>query len=499
MQPSQNSKDSQEKAKRITNAVNRGDFPAAMEHVSKLMAASQSSHSSAKDLSKTILKDLGLTNRVLKIANSAYYGLRSQGVRQISTITGAVVLLGFEAVRDIATSISLFDYFSKKASDLRELKRMVALSLTGATFAAGLARAINYPAEEEAYLCGLFHNFGHMVAAFMLPDEYGKIKKEVENGSSESKAAKAILGVTIRELGISVAKMWNFSEKICKSMEIPSHGTEGPPTDTDILRILASMGHYISEAAYLEKDSGEEISRLVSIYSKTLPINEDMILEVKEEAKTRAAELMAPLGIDISSLKKTEEAHKTHTQHLTSDVRSEIDDLEKRKECILNASLEITQSIVKKCDLDSIYLIIMESMQHGLAFDHVLLALVNPARTTIRARYGLGEDIQNTISNLALPLRESSGIVASSVAWGKDMVASLEDANLSEGDRTILSLLQCSSIAALPIMVDNNAIGNFILSNKSGSIDADSIRQAGKLRDYATLAIEATRSRLPKK
>jgi HD-like signal output (HDOD) protein len=487
-----------DKAKRIMDIVNRGDFPAVMEHVSKLIAAAQSSNSSAKDLSRIILKDLGLTNKVLKVANSAYYGLRFRGIRKISTVTGAVILLGFEAVRDITATITLFDYFSKKATDIRELKRMVALSFTGATFARELSRAINYSGEEEAYLCGLFHDFGRMIAAFMLPDEYRKIKKEIENGSSENKAAKAILGMSLRELGIAVAKMWSFSEKICKSMEGMPSATDGPPTESDTLRALAFMGHLISEAVYSGKNFEEEIGRIVSIYGKVLPINEDLIADVKEEAERRAMELMSPLGLDISVLKPRGGEYQPETAQ-PSDIQDEIDDLERRKECILNASLEITQSIVKECDLDSIYMIIMESMQHGLAFDHVILALVDPARTIIKARYGIGEEVENIIGKLVLPLRESSGIVASSVAWGKDMIVGPGDPNLSEGDKMILSDIKALSMAALPIMIDNQAIGNFVISKKNSRIDADSLRQAGKLRDYASLAIEATRNRMPKK
>lgn len=500
MQESQvKTRGNQETAKRILDEVNQGDFPAAMEHVSKLMSAAQSSSSSAKDVSRIVLRDLGLTNKVLKIANSAYYSMRSTGVRKISTITGAVVLLGFKVVRDIAASVSLFDYFCKKSGNLKELKRMVALSFTGAIFARELSRAINFPDEEEAYLCGLFHDLGRMIAAFMLPDVYKKIQEEVEKGISETQAAKAHLGMSLKELGISVSRTWNFSDRICKSMEPMPEKTDGPAADVDILRAVASMGHLISQAAYSGKNSDEEISRILSLYGKILPINEDIIADAREEAERRALELMAPLGIDASVWKAGDVSEQQPVPETRIDQGDQnADELERRKESILNASVEITESIVKGCDLDSIFMIIMESMEHGLGFSHVLFALVNPSRTVIKARYGIGPDIEAHVGKLSLPLKDTSGIIASSVAWGKDMTIIKEDPKLPEGDNLLINCFNASAIGALPIIVDDRAIGNFIVARQNGALDAASIRQAGRLRDYAVLAIESMRNRKKK-
>lgn len=490
----------QDKSKRIMDTVNQGDFPAAMEHVSKLMAAALSSNSSARDVSKIILKDLGLTNKVLKIANSAYYSMRSQGVRQISTITGAVVLLGFKVVRDIAASVSLFDYLAKKTNNIKELKRMVALSFTGASFAKELSRAINYPDEEEAYLCGLFHDLGRMIAAFMLPDVYAKIQKDMQNGISETQATKTHMGMTVRDLGISVAKVWNFSDKITKSMEaMPEKQEGGRPSDTDILRAVASMGHLISQAAYSGKNTEEEISRMLAVYGKILPINESIIDEAMEEAGRRASELMAPLGIDMSVLKPKAEGEESVLIEEPEPTESQmLDESERQKECILNASVEITESIVRGCDLDSIFMIIMESMQHGLGYNHVLLAIVDPARTMVKARYGIGEGIEDLVGKLILPLKDSSGIMASSIAWGKDMTVTDKDMKLPEADKKVLASFNACAMAALPILVDGRAIGNFLVAKQQAVIDAATMRQTGRLRDYAVLAIESTRSRIKK-
>lgn len=485
-------------AKRTMDTVNQGDFPAAMEHVSKLMSASQSPNTSAKDVSRIILKDLGLTNKVLKITNSAYYSIRSGSSRKISTVTGAVVLLGFKVVCDIAAGVCLFDYLSTKTNNIKGLKRMVALSFTSASFARELSRAINYPDEEEAYLCGLFYDLGRLVAAFMLSEEYGRLQKEVEKGSPEAQAAKAHLGMTVRELGMSVAKVWNFPEKIQKSMEAMPEKTDGKPSETDILRALASMGHLVSRAALSGPEADKELSRIISLYGKFLPINEDIIGEVKDEAERRAAELMAPLGIDISVLKDGAEADRPKPADAEAQDQ-EMDDSERRKECILNASVEITESIIKGCDLDSTFMIIIESMQNGLGLEHAFLSIVDPGRTIIKARYGVGALIDESISKLVLPLKDSSGIIASCVAWGKDMTVSADSSVLPQGDEMVLKVLDASSIAAFPIIVDNRSIGCFVVSKKGKAMDAATIRQAGKLRDYAVLAIESSRSRRPKK
>ncbi|MDH3393506.1 MAG: HDOD domain-containing protein, partial [Desulfobulbaceae bacterium] len=98
-----------EKLSEIFAKMNMSELPAMSSNVQELISLTHSSRSAAYDLSKVILKDYSLTNKVLQVVNSAYYALG----KQVNSISRAVTVLGFDAVRDLATAIALFEDFIK--------------------------------------------------------------------------------------------------------------------------------------------------------------------------------------------------------------------------------------------------------------------------------------------------------------------------------------------------------------------------------------------------
>lgn len=101
----------------------KGDLPAFSEHIieinSKLSSLTAITFSSAGDLSKIILKDFSLTSKLLKVVNSALYATLSGNV---TTVSKAVLLLGFEKIRMIAVTLMLFEHLQSKtqATELKE-------------------------------------------------------------------------------------------------------------------------------------------------------------------------------------------------------------------------------------------------------------------------------------------------------------------------------------------------------------------------------------------
>jgi HD-like signal output (HDOD) protein len=89
------------------------ELPAMSTNVQELISLTCSSRSAAAELTKVILKDYSLTNKVLQVVNSAYYSMG----RTVNSISRAVSVLGFDAVRDMATAIALFEEFVKSGLD----------------------------------------------------------------------------------------------------------------------------------------------------------------------------------------------------------------------------------------------------------------------------------------------------------------------------------------------------------------------------------------------
>ena len=94
------------------------DFPTISKYITEInqKLSEPAIHSSASELANIILKDYALTNKLLKLVNSAFYGFVSG---KVTTITRAVVLLGYDNVRLAALSLLLFEHFKSKTNSMR--------------------------------------------------------------------------------------------------------------------------------------------------------------------------------------------------------------------------------------------------------------------------------------------------------------------------------------------------------------------------------------------
>jgi len=153
---------------------------------------------------------------LLKLVNSAYY---SSARGKITTITRAVVLLGFEKVSMAAVGLLLFEHLKSNYA-APELKEGAVMAFWSGLIAKDVAKIMDLEEGEEAFICAMLYNLGKQIGLFYLPKEYADITKLVlKNNTSEAAASKSVLGISFEELGIAVAEKWNFPDKIVSSMK----------------------------------------------------------------------------------------------------------------------------------------------------------------------------------------------------------------------------------------------------------------------------------------
>jgi len=138
----------------------KGDLPAFSEHIieinSKLSSLTAITFSSAGDLSKIILKDFSLTSKLLKVVNSALYATLSGNV---TTVSKAVLLLGFEKIRMIAVTLMLFEHLQSK-TQATELKEAAIGSFMSGLIAMDVADNMKLGGREEVFICAMLHSLG---------------------------------------------------------------------------------------------------------------------------------------------------------------------------------------------------------------------------------------------------------------------------------------------------------------------------------------------------
>jgi len=196
--------------KRIIDRVS--DLPTLPRTVLKITELVNDPKSSAKDLAKVITDDQVLTARLLKLVNSSFYGFP----QKIATVTGAIVLLGFDAIRNLLLTTSVFGLFSNKGKEDRfGVERFWDHSLGCAVGAKAIGDYMRYDKIEELFVAGLLHDIGKIVELLFLPEDFNKVVSVVEEENILLvDAERRVLDYTHAEVGELLAERWNMSSKL---------------------------------------------------------------------------------------------------------------------------------------------------------------------------------------------------------------------------------------------------------------------------------------------
>jgi putative nucleotidyltransferase with HDIG domain len=188
------------------------DLPTLPRTVLRITELVNEPKSSASDLAGVITDDQVLTARLLKLVNSSFYGFP----QRISTVTGAIVLLGFDAIRNLLLTTSVFDLFaSRHRKRKNKQERYWDHSLGCAVGAKVIGSYLRHDKIEELFVCGLLHDIGKIVEMMFLPDEFAEVVAAVNRENILMITAEdEVLGYNHAEVGKLLAEKWNLPAKL---------------------------------------------------------------------------------------------------------------------------------------------------------------------------------------------------------------------------------------------------------------------------------------------
>jgi putative nucleotidyltransferase with HDIG domain len=192
------------------------DLPTLPRTVLRITEMVNDPRASARDLSRIITDDQVLTARLLKLVHSSFYGFP----QRIATVTGAILLIGFDAVRNLLLTTSVFDLFpSRSAKDRRHQEALWDHSLGCAIGAKAIGEVLRHDKLEELFVAGLLHDIGKIVAMARLPDEFERITVRAREGRMMISEAEAeILGCTHAEIGRLLLDRWKLPVKLMNTI-----------------------------------------------------------------------------------------------------------------------------------------------------------------------------------------------------------------------------------------------------------------------------------------
>jgi serine/threonine protein kinase len=427
----------------------RSDFPAMSDSIARIQRVANSENESLGSLSNEILKDVALTNKLLRLVNSASY--RHAGGGTISTVSRAVALVGFAGIRNMALSLVLLEHMNDKGH-ASQLKEEFLRSLMAGSVASELCAVSRE--SEEAFIGAMFQNLGRLLTEFYFPEEAravrGALADQAKSGRAaspalEASASIAVLGVSFEELGVGVAKSWGLPEALQRCMrkpmgELPARASDKPG---DRLRWLALAANEVTDAL-LQGGASESASALAAVaerYARLLDVDADELARAAGVARSKLAQMAQAMNLHVApgtpaarllrapaddpgAPAEEPDTLTPHELHATLPQPLEPAPVVNAAEVMAAGIQDITNSMVESFRLNEVLRMILETMFRALAFRRIVFCLRDPKTDQLTGRFGLGEDAERVAAAFKVPLKGPGDLFAAVCAKGADTLIS---------------------------------------------------------------------------
>jgi serine/threonine protein kinase len=283
----------------------KSDFPALSSSVLRIQKLTGSDTESLRTLSEEILKDVSLTNKLLRMVNTVHFTAVSG--EQISSVSRAVALVGLAGIRNMALSVVLLEHMQDKAHAAL-LKEEFLRALMAGTLASDLTAQARQ--GEEAFLGAMFQNLGRLLTEYYLPEEAQRIRQLVAGPQAVTRdtAARKLLGLSLDDLGVGVARAWGLPRSLQKAMrhpegEVPARRVDPWADDgCERMRWLARGANELTDAMLGHEGAAqaEALSRVADRFGPALGLDTRQLLQAASGARTRLSQLALAMGLTLA-------------------------------------------------------------------------------------------------------------------------------------------------------------------------------------------------------
>lgn len=208
---------------------NLGDLPPLPRVATRVIRLSADAETSAEDLQRLVQTDQALSSQLLKVANSAMFGM----VREVTTLTQAIMTLGFSTTRSVVLAASVKHLFTRGPVGQQE-RSLWEHALVAAILGSAYAKAVRYPATEEVFLASLMHDIGKCVMLMKFPESYGQLPTEGRLAQEEAR-----FGFDHTQVGEALVHSWNLAERIEAAVRWHHEPLQAPAAHRTLVALVA--------------------------------------------------------------------------------------------------------------------------------------------------------------------------------------------------------------------------------------------------------------------
>jgi len=442
----------------------KGDFPSLSKSVQDLAETMQNEDKSISEISGAILSDFALTQKVIRLSNSAMYA----GIGgEISSISKAAMVLGFDAIAHLALSVRFMDTLSASAPDTPTARTEMSKALIAGDIARNITSTANLTDGEEAVVCALMHHLGRLLTAFYFPKEWDEIQKvAAKNSLTENEASVEVIGVSLDEISQEVASGWRLPQKIANSMTTTT-SLEGSdiPGSSEWLRTIANFaGEAASVVVKQGADGSDKLLELASRYGDALMVPVDSIMESINNAVAAAD--------DFIMLEAIEDPHGKPANSL---------------ERLTKGVDEITSAQSNGLSFGNGLNLVLETMYGSMGFNRVVAFLRDGS--SFKGRIGFGAMMPEVLPRLIFPEAHAMDVFHLSLTNKADVF--IEDAAGAKFASSMpqwftSSLPDVRAFVLLPLVFNGRTVGLLYgdwRQGTTGLVEKSELAQMRLLRD----------------
>ncbi|MFL6676635.1 MAG: HDOD domain-containing protein [Massilia sp.] len=444
--------------------------------VARVVQMASSDDQGTHDLAYYVLSDVALTQRILRLANTAQY--RTASGTSVTTVSRAISLLGFDNVKTTALGMLLVDALSNSAHATAvrvELEAALCASLVGRE----LARRSFYQGAEEASIGALFKNLAPLLVASHEHERYREIGALVAAGKhTVGQAAQLILGCSYDALSESVLAEWKIPDVIVRAQAALRPGA---------LKVPANRGEWMRQVASFSLDvarllgqsarpaGAPEAKALLERYGHALDIDSTRLEELFHSVQQGMHSLLESMNLgpapnpgeqfeggglpDVLQLATLDAGAGAATgSHPSGKPRN-------ARELLLAGVQDVTQLRASSPGkVNDVILAVLETLYRSMGFRFATVCLKDARRGQYRARVSFGEDEARLQAGFAFPAAPGRDLFY--LAMDNDADLMIEDA-ASPKIRDLLPhwhrelLPDARSFIVLPLVLGKRQLGLF--------------------------------------
>lgn len=253
--------------KTIESITSLPTLPMVADRISRLLENPQTT---AEEIGKAITVDQSLASKVLKLVNSAFYGFPGK----ISTITHAIVILGFSTIKNIVLTTSIFEAFRRtgRSRDNFKIEDFWYHSIACGAACQSIAKHIGFEQVETCFIAGLVHDIGKTILCHYTPDEFAQI---IEKSLGENRlfydVERELFDITHAEIGSILAQRWKLPDDLRAAIEY--HHTPSPSRESYTICAIVHCADILIRALDMGNGGDNQIPAISETAWKSLGLN----------------------------------------------------------------------------------------------------------------------------------------------------------------------------------------------------------------------------------